>query len=180
MCVCLWYMYMSIYYVYVCVCTRACARICVVHMYECVCVCVCLCGTQVWRPEDNLTVIPQVLSTLWVCLVFLFVCFLSFLVLFFWFLFVVWDRVSLCRPCWPETGYVDQAGLKLPEVCLLLPHSCLMCFPLWVDEAGWPVSLRAPPVQCIPDSGIISTPHKAWLLKVGSGDQTLVLTMLSP
>lgn len=152
---------------------------CGAHVWVCVCVCM-----SVWYTGLKARGQPHCHSSSTVYLVglfgFLFVCFLSFLVLFFWFLFVVWDRVSLCRPCWPETGYVDQAGLKLPEVCLLLPHSCLMCFPLWVDEAGWPVSLRAPPVQCIPDSGIISTPHKAWLLKVGSGDQTLVLTMLSP
>jgi hypothetical protein len=39
------------------------------------------------------------------------------------FLFL-WDRVSLCSPGWPETHYVDQAGLKLTEIHLALPLEC--------------------------------------------------------
>jgi len=32
------------------------------------------------------------------------------------------EKVSLCSPGWPGTHYVDQAGLKLSEMCLpLLP-----------------------------------------------------------
>ena len=33
-------------------------------------------------------------------------------------LFCSGDRVSLCSPGWPETHFIDQAGLELMEVHL--------------------------------------------------------------
>jgi hypothetical protein len=44
----------------------------------------------------------------------------------FLFCFVVFqDGVSLCSPGCPGTCSVDQAGLELTEICLLLPSECL-------------------------------------------------------
>jgi hypothetical protein len=34
------------------------------------------------------------------------------------------DRVSLCSPDCPETHFVDQADLRLTEICLPLPPEC--------------------------------------------------------
>ena len=57
------------------------------------------------------------------CLVFVwvfsFVC-LIFLLL----LFVSVDRVSMCSPGYPETCYVEQAGLRLIKTCLPQPSKC--------------------------------------------------------
>jgi hypothetical protein len=40
------------------------------------------------------------------------------------FLFVFWDRVSLCSPGCSGTHSVDQTALELTEICLSLPPSC--------------------------------------------------------
>jgi hypothetical protein len=37
------------------------------------------------------------------------------------FIYLLLDIVSLFVPGWPETYYVDQAGIELPEICLPLP-----------------------------------------------------------
>jgi hypothetical protein len=54
------------------------------------------------------------------------------LLLFALFLFLFWDGVSLHGPGYPGTHYVDQADLKLTEICLLLPPECWdqRCAPL--------------------------------------------------
>lgn len=36
------------------------------------------------------------------------------------YIFVLWDKVFLCSPGWPEIHYADQAGLKLTKTCLPL------------------------------------------------------------
>ena len=38
--------------------------------------------------------------------------------------FIFWVRVSLCSSGCPGTHYVNQAGLKLTEICLPLPVKC--------------------------------------------------------
>ena len=35
-----------------------------------------------------------------------------------------WDKVSQYRFDWTGTCYINQAGLKLPEICLPLPSKC--------------------------------------------------------
>lgn len=37
------------------------------------------------------------------------------------FFFKFLDRVSLCSLGWPRPHYTDKAGLKLIDLCLLLP-----------------------------------------------------------
>lgn len=51
----------------------------------------------------------------------LFICFIGlllFLVLFFW------NRFSLSIPRWPETYYVDLAGIELVIILMPLPPAC--------------------------------------------------------
>jgi hypothetical protein len=43
-------------------------------------------------------------------------------------------QVSLCRPGWPGTHYVDQAGLKLRDLCLGLKVYAIMPGPFWVRQ----------------------------------------------
>lgn len=40
--------------------------------------------------------------------------------------FVFQDRVSLCSPGCPETCFINQAGLELAEILLLLPPKVLI------------------------------------------------------
>lgn len=40
---------------------------------------------------------------------------------FLFFIYFIFYRISLCSPGWPETHYIDQAVLKLMELCLPLP-----------------------------------------------------------
>lgn len=46
----------------------------------------------------------------------------------------VWDRVSLCGPCWPGTYYVDQGDPEPTETCWPLPQSAYIkniCHHAW-------------------------------------------------
>ena len=69
------------------------------------------------------------LTFLWVlrCFVWfvlLFVCLWGlacYLGCFLFLLLVVWDRISLGSLGCPRSHFVDQPGLELPEICLLLP-----------------------------------------------------------
>lgn len=53
--------------------------------------------------------------------------FTVFLFVFLWglvaseHLFFPWDMISLCSSGWPETHYVDQAGIEYIEICPPLP-----------------------------------------------------------
>lgn len=48
----------------------------------------------------------------------------TYLSIYHLFIYVFWDRVSLCWHSWPGTQYVDNVGLKIPEIYLSLPpHS---------------------------------------------------------
>lgn len=40
------------------------------------------------------------------------------------FIFIFLDRILLCSPDWLGTKYVDQNGLKLTKVCLILHLQC--------------------------------------------------------
>ena len=42
----------------------------------------------------------------------------------FLFIYLLWDRISLCSPGYFGTSYVDQAGLKLTEFCQPLAAKC--------------------------------------------------------
>ena len=70
-------------------------------------------GSQAKRPLSSGSLYPgETNAQSWV--VAPFVSFFTFCVLF-------WNRISLHSSSWSGTLYVDQAGLELIEVCLLLP-----------------------------------------------------------